>query len=186
MSRFQIACSKITILKSQTQTNHQYCVHAWIVELNSQCPSCQGGSGSASNIKFQNIVMQNVANPIIIDQNYCDQNKPCKKQVQNILLGAIDQPFDLICWQIICMIEFVTQGRAVQVKNVIFQNIQGTSSSDVAINLDCSKSFPCQGILLQNINLKGQGGETAKALCNNVNLASMGVISPRCSWEEGH
>ncbi|KAE8098799.1 hypothetical protein FH972_016836 [Carpinus fangiana] len=112
----------------------------------------KGGSGSASNIKFQNIVMQNVANPIIIDQNYCDQNKPCKEQ-----------------------------GRAVQVKNVIFQNIQGTSSSDVAINLDCSKSLPCQGILLQNINLKGQGGGTAKALCNNVNFASMGVVSPRCS-----
>jgi hypothetical protein len=67
----------------------KYCVHAWIIELNSLCPSCQGGSGSASNIKFQNIVMQNVANPIIIDQNYCDQNKPCKEQVQNFILGAI-------------------------------------------------------------------------------------------------
>ena len=41
----------------------------------------QGGSGSASNIKFQNIDMQNVANPIIIDQNYCDQNEPCKQEV---------------------------------------------------------------------------------------------------------
>lgn len=41
----------------------------------------QGGSGSASNIKFMNIEMQSVANPIIIDQNYCDQDKPCKPQV---------------------------------------------------------------------------------------------------------
>lgn len=42
----------------------------------------QGGSGSASNIKFQNIEMDNVANPIIIDQNYCDKKKkPCKKSV---------------------------------------------------------------------------------------------------------
>ena len=42
----------------------------------------QGGSGSANNIKFQNIEMKNVANPIIIDQNYCDQLKPCKEQVK--------------------------------------------------------------------------------------------------------
>lgn len=41
----------------------------------------QGGSGSASNIKFQNIQMKNVSNPIIIDQNYCDQESPCQEQV---------------------------------------------------------------------------------------------------------
>lgn len=41
----------------------------------------QGGSGTASNIKFQNIDMHDVTNPIIIDQNYCDQDKPCKEQV---------------------------------------------------------------------------------------------------------
>lgn len=43
----------------------------------------QGGSGSASNIKFQHIDMEGVENPIIIDQNYCDQNDPCKDQVTN-------------------------------------------------------------------------------------------------------
>jgi len=43
----------------------------------------QGGSGSASNIQFQNIQMDNVANPIIIDQNYCDQETPCEEQVIN-------------------------------------------------------------------------------------------------------
>ena len=43
----------------------------------------QGGSGSAHNIKFQNIEMNNVKNPIIIDQNYCDRKKPCKEKVQN-------------------------------------------------------------------------------------------------------
>ncbi|MBA0645129.1 hypothetical protein Goklo_013260, partial [Gossypium klotzschianum] len=41
----------------------------------------QGGSGYAKNIKFQNIMVHNVSNPIIIDQNYCDHHKspcPCK------------------------------------------------------------------------------------------------------------
>lgn len=30
--------------------------------------------------------MQNVANPIIIDQKYCDQEEPCKEQVKNYAL----------------------------------------------------------------------------------------------------
>ncbi|KAJ4822872.1 hypothetical protein Tsubulata_046049 [Turnera subulata] len=111
----------------------------------------QGGSGSASNIKFQNIEMHNVTNPIIIDQNYCDQDKPCKEQKS-----------------------------AVQVKNVVYQNIKGTSASSEAITFDCSKSHPCQGILLQDVSLVREGGETAKALCKNVKLADLGVVSPHC------
>lgn len=43
----------------------------------------QGGSGSVSNIKFQNVEMYDVSNPIIIDQNYCDQKTPCQPQVNN-------------------------------------------------------------------------------------------------------
>ncbi|KAG6690826.1 hypothetical protein I3842_10G032100 [Carya illinoinensis] len=117
----------------------------------------QGGSGSASNIKFKNIEMDNVTNPIIIDQNYCDQDHACKEQ-----------------------------DSAVQVENVIYENIQGTSASDVAIKFDCSKSFPCRGVLLQNINLESGGeGKIAKALCRNVKLADKGIVSPRCP-EESH
>ncbi|KAF5473292.1 hypothetical protein F2P56_009914 [Juglans regia] len=99
----------------------------------------QGGSGSASNIKFQNVEMHNVTNPIIIDQNYCDQDQACEEQ--------------------------------------------GTSASDVAIKFDCSKSFPCRGVLLRNINLEGGGGKIAKALCRNVKLADKGIVSPRCPQE---
>uniref|UniRef100_J3MJD5 Polygalacturonase n=1 Tax=Oryza brachyantha TaxID=4533 RepID=J3MJD5_ORYBR len=36
----------------------------------------QGGKGSAKNIVFQNMVMDNVWNPIIVDQNYCDSSTP--------------------------------------------------------------------------------------------------------------
>lgn len=42
----------------------------------------QGGSGYAKNIMFQNVVMKNVSNPIIIDQNYCDKEDSCPEQVK--------------------------------------------------------------------------------------------------------
>ncbi|KAA8517061.1 hypothetical protein F0562_017121 [Nyssa sinensis] len=113
----------------------------------------QGGSGNASNIIFQNIKMHNVTNPIIIDQNYCDQDDPCKEQKS-----------------------------AVQVKNVVYRNITGTSASDMAIKIDCSKSFPCQGIVLQDINIT-RGEATTKASCNNVKMKEIGVVSPQCHDE---
>ncbi|XP_021893387.1 polygalacturonase-like isoform X2 [Carica papaya] len=113
----------------------------------------QGGSGSASNIKFQNVDMENVKNPIIIDQNYCDQKKPCKKQKS-----------------------------AVQVKDVLYQNIQGNSASDVAIDFDCSENYPCLGVKLQNVRLQraDRVDEEAKAICNHVELTETGVVFPRC------
>ncbi|XP_037497014.1 polygalacturonase [Jatropha curcas] len=111
----------------------------------------QGGSGIANNIKFQNIEMYNVTKPIIIDQHYCDQHKPCKEQKS-----------------------------AVQVKNVVYRNIKGTSASNVAIKFDCSKSYPCQGILLEDVILKREGDEAAKASCSNVKLTEKGVVSPNC------
>ncbi|XP_030474289.1 polygalacturonase-like [Syzygium oleosum] len=109
----------------------------------------QGGSGYAKNIIFQNISMRNVTNPIIIDQNYCDQAEACPEQAS-----------------------------AVQVSNVVYKNIKGTSASEVAINFDCSKSHPCRGILLQNVGLVSNSGESAKASSSNVRYTKMGDVYP--------
>ncbi|KAF4356715.1 hypothetical protein F8388_010937 [Cannabis sativa] len=113
------------------------------------------GSGTATNITFENIEMENVANPIIIDQNYCDQHKPCKEQKS-----------------------------AVQVKNVIYKSISGTSATEEAIKFDCSEVSPCQGIVLQDIDLKLEGKEgeeeQVKAVCTNVKVSNIGTVSPQC------
>lgn len=39
-------------------------------------------TGFARHILFQHAVMVNVKNPIIIDQNYCPNNKDCPSQVK--------------------------------------------------------------------------------------------------------
>ncbi|EXB53505.1 hypothetical protein L484_005935 [Morus notabilis] len=114
----------------------------------------QGGSGSASNIKFIDIEMHRVRNPIIIDQNYCtDRQNPCKEQ-----------------------------GSAVQVKDVLYHNITGTSTSDVAIRFDCSKSFACEGFVLRGVDLRrSKGDAAAEAFCDNVKFTGInGHVSPMC------
>lgn len=73
-----------------------------------------------------------------------------------------------------------SQQSAVQIRNVLYQNIKGTSASDVAVHFDCSKNFPCQGIVLQNIDLQREGGGDAKASCKNVGLSYRGNVSPHC------
>ncbi|KAK7243544.1 hypothetical protein RIF29_38345 [Crotalaria pallida] len=112
----------------------------------------QGGSGYAKNIKFLNIAMRNVTNPIIIDQNYCDQKEPCQEQ-----------------------------DSAVQLSNVVYQNIQGTSASEVAIKLNCSKSVPCRGIYLQDVILTPEDGDGTIATCQNVRYSNRGKLFPQCS-----
>ncbi|XP_040991037.1 polygalacturonase QRT2 [Juglans microcarpa x Juglans regia] len=111
----------------------------------------QGGSGYAKNILFQNIEMNNVSNPIIIDQNYCDQDAPCREQAS-----------------------------AVQISTVTYRNIKGTSASEDAVKFHCSESIPCEGISLQNVDLVRAGDADVKASCDNVGLANKGKVFPRC------
>ncbi|KAI7998573.1 hypothetical protein LOK49_LG10G02924 [Camellia lanceoleosa] len=49
------------------------------------------------------------------------------------------------------------------------------SASNATITFDCSKNYPCQGIVLQDVNIT-----PGKASCNNVKLSKSGVVSPQC------
>ncbi|XP_072150680.1 exopolygalacturonase-like [Setaria viridis] len=81
--------------------------------------------GAASNIKFQDITMDNVSNPIIIDQRYCPHDH----------CSDADKP------------------SLVQISDVTFRRIEGTSSTPLAVQLLCSEDRPCTGVRLDGINL---------------------------------
>ncbi|KAM7481840.1 hypothetical protein LguiB_006423 [Lonicera macranthoides] len=84
----------------------------------------QGGSGSLSKVTFNNIRMENVRNPIMIDQYYCLSKR--------------------------CM----NQSSAVFISNVLYQNIKGTYDTRSApLHLACSDTLPCMNITLSDVDL---------------------------------
>ncbi|XP_073025718.1 polygalacturonase [Primulina eburnea] len=107
-------------------------------------------TGFVRNVTYQNIFMQNVENPIIIDQNYCPHNYDCPGQSSGI-----------------------------KIEQVTYENIQGTSATQVAMIFDCSPTNPCTAIRLQDIKLTYLNTTKAQSSCNNIGGSTvLGVILP--------
>ena len=75
-------------------------------------------------------------------------------------------------------LEFHFQGSGVKISDVTYQQIHGTSSSQVAIAIGCSKDSPCSGIRLQEVNLRYMN-QPAQASCSNVAGTSSGFVQPK-------
>uniref|UniRef100_A0A3Q7ET18 Polygalacturonase n=3 Tax=Solanum lycopersicum TaxID=4081 RepID=A0A3Q7ET18_SOLLC len=107
--------------------------------------------GAATNIYFEDILMDKVDNPIIIDQYYCPSHT--------------------------CNIK----KSLVQIKGVTFNNIRGTSSSLVAVNFNCSSSLSCQKINLNDIDLINYNTKPTIASCANAIGHATGIeLPPSC------
>ncbi|KAK4484298.1 hypothetical protein RD792_006875 [Penstemon davidsonii] len=107
-------------------------------------------AGIARDLHFDNILMNNVSTPILIDQKYCPYNQ-CKAEIPS----------------------------RVKISNVSFKNIRGTSANKVAVKLACSEGNPCQGVELSNINLAYTGNNgTATSECANVKPKLIGHLFP--------
>ncbi|KAJ6740225.1 POLYGALACTURONASE [Salix purpurea] len=106
--------------------------------------------GSASDIHFEDIIMKNVSNPIVIDQVYCPWNECNKKSPSKV-----------------------------SIRNVSFKNIRGTSRTPVAVQLSCSKDIPCKEVEVADIDLRYTGSEgPAEFRCSNVQPKFHGKINP--------
>ncbi|KAF3330719.1 exopolygalacturonase-like protein [Carex littledalei] len=101
-----------------------------------------GGSppSEAFNIKFEDIFVRNVSNPIIIDQAYCPGNV-CNNETSQV-----------------------------KISDVTFKNIHGTSNTPAAVQLQCSKAVPCKNINLNEINLQPLTSivSSISSVCSNV------------------
>ncbi|KAL9263482.1 Polygalacturonase-like protein, partial [Drosera capensis] len=84
--------------------------------------------GMVKHVLFEDSIMYNVANPIIIDQNYCPDGACTPKK----------------------------PGSFIKISDVEYKNIHGTSASEVAILFNCSPIYPCTGLELQDVILESQ------------------------------
>ncbi|KAM3702180.1 hypothetical protein ACB094_04G005900 [Castanea mollissima] len=105
-------------------------------------------NGFARNILFQHAVMMNVQNPIVIDQNYCPNNKGCPGQFSGV-----------------------------KISDVTYQDIHGTSATEVAVKFDCSPGNPCSRIRLENVKLTYKN-QVAQASCSHAIGTSTGFVQP--------
>ncbi|XP_024989796.1 probable polygalacturonase At1g80170 [Cynara cardunculus var. scolymus] len=113
----------------------------------------QGGSGYVKGVRYQNVKMDNVANPIIIDQFYCDSPKSCKNQTSTV-----------------------------EISQIMYQNVSGSSKSADAMKFACSDTMPCNNIVLNNIDLERLDGKTAQTYCNSVTSINYGFIQPSANY----
>ncbi|KAM7274521.1 hypothetical protein ACFE04_016387 [Oxalis oulophora] len=107
-------------------------------------------SGVASNLHFEDITMNNVSTPVLIDQGYCPYGN-CQSEIPS----------------------------KIKISDVRFKNIHGTSATQVAVQLVCSKGIPCTNVEVGDINLKYNGQGDATSTCENVQPKLTGKLVPQ-------
>ncbi|XP_010248209.1 PREDICTED: polygalacturonase-like [Nelumbo nucifera] len=108
-------------------------------------------NGFAKQVLFQDAIMKNVRYPIIIDQNYCPNTKGCP-----------------------------SQSSGVKINQVTYRNIQGTSTTKVAMKFDCSVSNPCKDIKLEDVGLTYRENP-AQLTCVNTDGITGLALTSSCS-----
>ncbi|XP_057793353.1 polygalacturonase-like [Salvia miltiorrhiza] len=109
-------------------------------------------SNVVSDITYDDITLNKVNNPIIIDQHYCPHGD-CEKGGDS----------------------------GVQIKGVRFINVRGSSATEVGVNVQCSKTKPCRDVEFSRLDLTLDGRRPAVARCSNVNYRFQGSTPSRCT-----
>ncbi|RYR13629.1 hypothetical protein Ahy_B04g070528 isoform C [Arachis hypogaea] len=105
-------------------------------------------TGFVRDVIFQDAIMVNAQNPILIDQNYCPDNEGCPGQASGV-----------------------------KISDVTYKNINGTSATEVAVNFGCSPKNPCSGIKLENVKLTYKN-QVAQASCVHAAGTTLGSVQP--------
>ncbi|WCJ25732.1 Pectin lyase-like superfamily protein [Euphorbia peplus] len=106
-------------------------------------------TGFVQRVRFIGAIMQNVHNPILIDQHYCPHNLNCPTEVSGV-----------------------------KITDVIYEGIRGTSASQVAMKFDCSSKYPCKGIRVSNVKLTHSTRQVVQSFCANAVGKTVGLVKP--------
>jgi polygalacturonase len=65
----------------------------------------------------------------------------------------------------------------VKISDVTYQDIHGSSATEIAVKFDCSKKYPCAGIKLEDVKLTYKN-QQAGASCSNAGGVASGLVQP--------
>ncbi|KAF7844145.1 polygalacturonase-like [Senna tora] len=99
---------------------------------------------TVSDLHYENIIMVNVSNPILIEQDYCPHNQ-CSKETPS----------------------------KIKISKVTFKNIKGTSATPDDVKLICCSGVPCEEAKLSGIDLTFNEAPTT-AKCAKVKPVIIG------------
>ncbi|KAL0405107.1 UNVERIFIED_CONTAM: Exopolygalacturonase [Sesamum latifolium] len=127
-----------------TNTDNGLRIKTWAPSLSSTV---------VSDVTYTDINVNNVKNPIIIDQYYCPGGSCSHEGESNVAI-----------------------------KGVKFINIRGSSASETGVSIQCSKSYPCQDIELRGLELTFKGQPTT-ASCSSADGIFQGTdqVPSQCS-----
>ncbi|XP_024959734.1 polygalacturonase-like [Cynara cardunculus var. scolymus] len=111
--------------------------------------------GEVADLHFENLCMNQVENPIIVEQDYCPHSV-CPK----------DKP------------------SLVKVHDIFIKNVTGTATLPAVVNLKCSTANNgCENVKISDINLtyEGKEGPAFQECCNVKPVYSGKMIPPACS-----
>ncbi|GAB4858923.1 hypothetical protein Ancab_010396 [Ancistrocladus abbreviatus] len=66
----------------------------------------------------------------------------------------------------------------VRISDVTYQDIHGSSATQVAVKFDCSSRYPCSKIRLQDVKLT-HNNQPATSSCNHAGGSTYGLVVPR-------
>ncbi|KAG4196719.1 hypothetical protein ERO13_A06G189100v2 [Gossypium hirsutum] len=126
--------------------------HFYTTENGVRIKTWQRGHGYARHIRFERISFSNVIRPIIIDQYSCPPHQHCKNY-----------------------------STAVEISNIVYNDLRGTTNGEIAVDLSCSESAPCKNIRMKNIHL--DYGINGKIYDGHPKSHCLSVVQ---SWDEGN
>ncbi|KAH1232558.1 Polygalacturonase [Glycine max] len=109
---------------------------------------------------------------------------PCSSNIKFRIAGTIVAPSDYSSLgnrSLAILLYFIykkKQNSGVKISKVSYEHIRGTSACPQAINFDCSKSNPCEGIKLQDIDLVYDNGSSTST-CKNADGITRGEVIPK-------